>query len=121
MVSANYTKPLVFTDTLYNYTVITLNFLKGLNQMKTPQSLTIKDLMQAFAVSHMTISTMRKGTPTRPEPLPTMKTTSPSIVLFDPAQTKGWAKRNGVAIVVPFSKLNRVAVKRGPKPKVSRH
>lgn len=62
--------------------------------------LNTKNLMTAFAVSHMTIQHWRKGSASR-YPLPTVTVKGqPLAVAFSPSQVRAWAKQNKVELVV---------------------
>lgn len=85
--------------------------------MTTAKTLTTKSIMQAFAVSHMTVNSWRKGGASK-DPLPTVETADRSV-LFKPADVKAWAKANKVEIA-DASALVPGAVstaKPGPKAK----
>jgi len=85
--------------------------------MTTSKTLSTKALMQAFAVSHMTINSWRKGSPSK-EPLPVVATDDRSV-LFKPAEVKRWAKAHKIEIFDADALIPGAveAVKPGPKAK----
>ena len=78
-------------------------------------------LEKAFGVTSMTLFLWRGGTPTKTA-LPTADTGS-RLVAYNPKQVEAWAKKNGVALLVPdlaalLAGGTVVAAKPGPKVKV---
>lgn len=62
--------------------------------------LNTKNLMTAFAVSHMTIHHWRKGSESK-APLPTVAVKDqPKAVAFSPSQIKAWAKKHKIELAV---------------------
>lgn len=67
--------------------------------MSAAKYLSTKHLMQAFAVSHMSIYAWRLGTATK-DPLPTLLLGQDQrSVAFSPSKVKAWAKKHGVEVV----------------------
>jgi hypothetical protein len=78
-------------------------------------SISIKDTMQVFGVSHMALYLWRQGTPTKTA-LPTVEIEGSREVRFAPPVLKRWAKENDVAILVdPSTFVGGKATKPGPK------
>ncbi len=80
-------------------------------------SITIKDTMQVFGVSHMALFLWRRGTPTKTA-LPTVKIEGSREVRFAPPVLKRWAREHDVPILVnPASFVGGARPKPGPKAK----
>lgn len=79
-------------------------------------------LEKAFGVTSMTLFLWRGGTPTKTA-LPTVDTGS-RLVAYNPKHVEAWAKKNGVALLVPdltalLAGGTVIAAKPGPKVKLT--
>jgi transposase len=61
------------------------------------RNLTVQEVMQLAQVSHVTVYTWRKGTPTKGV-LPWVHGSRPRSVEFEPKALKSWAATNGVQL-----------------------